>query len=119
MTGGPSRDDAVTTRPSCAGCGSVLPIVRGRQRYCSPACRQRAYRGRSPHRDEIAPGLLRPVRPQRATGVYQCPDCQTRYLAQQRCPDCNIFCTRLGTGGACPCCEEPITIDELLPTLPR
>jgi hypothetical protein len=35
-------------------------------------------------------------------------------LGQQRCEDCNTFCTRLGTGGLCPCCQEVITLDELL-----
>jgi len=30
----------------------------------------------------------------RARAVYQCPHCGTRYLGQQRCPDCNAFCTR-------------------------
>ncbi len=28
--------------------------------------------------------------------------------------DCNTFCTKIGTGGTCPSCDEPITLDELL-----
>ena len=112
MTTAPSRDDSVTT-PGCAECGGALKVTRGRQRDCSPACRQRAYRGRQPHADQPPQAVARPAR---ATAIYQCPDCDTRLLAQQRCPDCKTFCTRLGAGGLCPCCEEPITLDELLST---
>lgn len=107
----PSRDDSVTTQPSCASCSSPLPTARGRQRYCNPACRQRAYRMRHGRPDDV---VLEPARPRRSSSVYQCPDCDTRYVGQQRCEDCNLFCIRLGTGGACPCCEEPLTVDELL-----
>ncbi len=108
-----SRDDRVTTSPSCRACGAPLAQVRGRQAYCSQACRQRAYRQRRPQ-PALAAATTSP--PRRASGVYQCPDCQTRYVGQQRCPDCNAFCTRLGLGGHCPCCDEPITLDELLIT---
>ena len=39
---------------------------------------------------------------------------QARYLGQQRCPDCHRFCRRLGPGGACPHCDEPVTFVDLL-----
>jgi hypothetical protein len=51
---------------------------------------------------------------QGAHTVYACPVCDTRYLGERRCPDCNCFCRKLGPGGACPQCDEPILIDELL-----
>jgi hypothetical protein len=38
--------------------------------------------------------------------VYECPDCEIRYLDERRCPDCGLFCRRIGTGGSCPSCEE-------------
>ncbi len=44
--------------------------------------------------------------------IYECADCGERLL-DRRCPDCNRFTRRLGTGGNCPCCGETITIDEL------
>lgn len=88
-----------------------MPDRRGRQRYCSQACRQRAYRHRQPHPDQLPPAA--PTGRPRARGIYQCPDCQTRYVGHQRCPDCNIFCTRVGTGGTCPHCDEPVTLDDL------
>jgi hypothetical protein len=50
----------------------------------------------------------------RESVVYECPSCETRYLGEQRCGDCNVFCRRLGSGGLCPCCDEPVTIAELL-----
>ncbi len=113
MTTSPSRDDRVTTPRSCPSCGQPIEHARGRQRFCSAACRQRAYRNRQPHPDALVAVL--PARAARAAGIYQCPDCDTRYVGQQRCDDCNAFCHRLGTGGTCPSCDEPITIDELLP----
>ena len=44
--------------------------------------------------------------------VYECPSCQERLL-ERRCPDCNVFCHRLGRGGRCPACEEMVLVDEL------
>jgi hypothetical protein len=41
--------------------------------------------------------------------------CETRYLGQQRCPDCGIFCRRVGHGGLCPHCDEPVALQDLLP----
>ncbi len=32
---------------------------------------------------------------------------------ERRCPDCNLFTRRLGHGGRCPHCDEPVTLDEL------
>ncbi len=44
--------------------------------------------------------------------VYECPECGERQL-ERRCPDCNLFTRRLGRGGRCPHCDEPVTLDEL------
>lgn len=82
----------VCTRP-------FVPV--GRQRVCSAACRQLAWRRRHPTT--------------RAATVYECPSCETRYLAQQRCPDCGLFCRRVGPGGLCPHCDEPVALTDLLP----
>ena len=35
-------------------------------------------------------------------------------MSDQRCADCGTFMHRVGRGGLCPCCDEPVTIDELL-----
>ncbi|MGH3570058.1 MAG: hypothetical protein ACRDRH_29410 [Pseudonocardia sp.] len=50
---------------------------------------------------------------ERLAGIYECPDCETRYVDERRCPDCNLFCRRIGTGGTCPHCDEPITLTDL------
>jgi predicted RNA-binding Zn-ribbon protein involved in translation (DUF1610 family) len=50
--------------------------------------------------------------PETAAVIYECPDCGER-SAERRCPDCNLFTRRLGTGGSCPCCGETITTNEL------
>ncbi len=98
----------------CPVCATVFTPIR-RQRYCSPACRQAAWRTRQPAPAATSnPDLIHPKRSRRAITVYACPDCDTRYLADQWCPDCNRPCRRVGVGGFCPSCEEPVTVDELL-----
>ena len=52
---------------------------------------------------------------QRTTSVYECPVCSQRYLGEQRCTDCNVFCRRLGAGGECPHCGDPVTITDITP----
>jgi len=90
-----------------------------RARYCSDACKQRAYRLRraaSVPADLIEqPGVPRRRRALVAHTVYECPSCETRLLGTQRCPDCHVFCRRLGLGGPCPHCDEPVLLADLLP----
>lgn len=45
--------------------------------------------------------------------VYECPGCEERYAGSRRCPECNVFCRRLGAGGRCPACDEVVLVDEL------
>jgi hypothetical protein len=45
--------------------------------------------------------------------IYQCPECETCYLGERRCPDCQLFCRRAGAGGLCPHCDEPVAISQL------
>jgi hypothetical protein len=45
--------------------------------------------------------------------VYECDGCGARDVGEQRCADCARFMRRLGIGGACPCCDEAITVAEL------
>jgi Zinc-ribbon containing domain len=106
-----SRDATVTA--TCLRCQRPTPAGRGRL-YCSPACRQAAYRRR--HTPTASPPPPPSGRPRRDSTVYLCPDCDTRTVGQQRCNDCNTFTRRLGIGGTCPHCEEPVTVDELLQT---
>ena len=96
----PWRNDGATI--ACPICGRPFQVV-GRQRYCSTACRQAAWRRRHP-----APLPPLPTRSPRVATVYQCPACETRLLGQQRCADCGVFARRLGPGGPCPHCDEPL-----------
>lgn len=119
-----SRDGPDSTEPpACPGCGS--PLRSARARSCSAACRQRAYRARRPD-PAVAVTTARGSRrtPQggasssaartTAQTVYECLECEQRFVGLQRCPDCHRFCRKLGLGGACPGCDELILIAELL-----
>jgi MYND finger len=101
------RNDGVTL--ACARCGQAFAAV-GRRRFCSAACRQAAWRQRHP--TTLPPPL--PARLPRATIIYECTTCDTRLLGEQRCPDCHRFGRRLGPGGPCPHCEEPVAISDLI-----
>ena len=115
-----SRDgpapDGPPARP-CPVCAAPLPSARAR--YCSEACKQRAYRLRQTARTAPDPQArqteLKRLRALAAHTLYECPDCGERYLGIQRCPDCQRFCRALGLGGACPHCDQPILIAEVLP----
>lgn len=106
----PSRNDARNDsepRP-CPVCQQPF-LPRGRQRVCSAACRQAAWRQRHP-----SPLPRMPQRTPRPETIYECPSCQARYLGEQRCPDCGVFCRRVGPGGSCPHCGEPVAVADLL-----
>jgi hypothetical protein len=85
----------VSVTAGCGVCGGPVPAGRAR-RWCSDACRQAAFRAR-----RAAPA---PVQPARSDTVYECPDCEARYIGSQRCEACNRWCRRLGPGGPCPHC---------------
>jgi len=105
----PSRDGGVTA--ACVVCGGPRPP--GARAYCGHVCRQRAYRARHAA-DPVTPPALPVVRSRTATGVYECDGCGERLAGERRCPACNLYARRLGTGGCCPACGEAVTIEELL-----
>lgn len=115
--GSPWRNDMVTTTAAgqlpCPVCSSGFTPIR-RQRFCSPAYRQAAWRARQPAPIALSdPGPTGRGSSRRRSPTTPAPSAK-RYLAEQWCPDCNHPCRRLGSGGLCPFCEEPITVDELL-----
>jgi len=107
----PSRNGSVT--PGCLVCGGPVPAGRPRK-TCSDGCRQKAWRLR--HQPEVTAPLLPVARPRKDHTVYQCPNCELRIIGTQYCDECHTFMRRLGGGGTCPCCSEPVTFDELLDT---
>jgi hypothetical protein len=102
----PLRNDGGTI--ACEGCGRAFDRS-GRRRFCSDACRQAAWRRRHP-----APIPVLPTGSPRAATVYQCSACETRYLGEQWCPECQRPCRRVGPGGLCPHCDEPVAMADLL-----
>lgn len=109
----PRNEDRNDTAAACPACGQPFTPA-GRRRWCSDACRQAAWRRRQPLPRPAARALPAPPPAARATTIYQCPDCDQRYLAQQRCDDCGTFCRRIGPGGPCPHCDEPVAINDLI-----
>lgn len=106
------RNDIPTPRTTtCPTCGQPFTPIR-RQRYCTPACRQAAWRARHPA-TRPTPTTVTPGTNRRAVTVYQCPRCETRYLGQQWCHDCHTPCARLDFGGPCPHCDEPVAISDI------
>lgn len=101
----------VTDRPPCEVCGVPFPGGRTDRRTCGDACRQRASRARRRHAPLARAGARRSPK---AESVYECPECEQRLLGEQRCPDCSVFCHRLGPGAACPHCDEPVALSDLV-----
>jgi hypothetical protein len=89
----------------CIACGNDFP-AQGRRRYCSGACKQKVWRERH--------ALPAPRRRPSTETVYACPQCDTRYLGERRCPDCNLFTRSLGPGALCPHCDEPIAVSDII-----
>jgi hypothetical protein len=105
----PSCHDGVTM--ACPVCHRRF-VPSGRRRFCSDACRSSAYRRR---RDASRPGLLVPAgRPKRPITIYECDNCGSRALGEQRCEQCGTFMRRVGIGGCCPSCDEPVAVAELV-----
>lgn len=105
----PLRHDTVTI--ACPVCGQPFN-PNGRRRFCTDACKAVAYRRR--HNPQPAPVTVPAGNPRRPITVYECATCGIRALGQQRCDDCHTFMTRVGYGGLCPCCDEPVATNELL-----
>ena len=101
----------MTEARPCPLCGRPFQ-PRGRQRWCSDACRLKAFRRRHPQQ---VSGQSLPLTspPSRPGVVYQWPQCERRYLGVQLCEDCHTFCRRVGPGGLCPNCDEPVAHADL------
>ena len=112
-----TRNDSQPSLGVCPVCTDSFPID-GRGTYCTPKCRQRAFRLR--HRQvnrltvtDFAAELRREHRLLAQT-VYECPSCQDRFLGARRCNDCNLWCRKVGLGGQCSSCDEVLTVSDLI-----
>jgi len=74
MAGEPEIRDSTMLPPGSSG---FTPIQR--QRFCSPSCRQAAWRARQPAPIALSdPGPTGLETSRRSTTVYACPECETR-----------------------------------------
>lgn len=95
----------------CPVCGTPFAPT-GKKQYCTTACRVAAHRRRkraAPMRVTVPAD-----RPRRPITVYECPTCETRALGVQRCEDCGAFMAKIGVGGHCPHCFEPVALADLV-----
>lgn len=109
-------DDDITTisadQLNCPVCGASFHRVR-RQRFCCDNCRKTAWaRAHGPGRAQAQPVLPPGLR--RANTLYICQSCETVYHGQQWCDDCARPCARIGSGGSCPHCDEPVAVADLI-----
>ena len=107
-----SRDDPFAPQDrECLICGRQYSSRRAR--YCSGACRMKALRRRR-HYAASAPSTLALAAQPEWRPVYECAPCKRRMLGDHRCPDCNRFGQRLGLGGLCPHCDQPVLLTDLV-----
>lgn len=112
------RDGSAPARTlaCCPVCDRPLPSTRAR--YCTEACKQRAFRLRHQPLTSVDVGELRRDLQRRRTLVahtlWECGQCGERRLGERRCPECGLFSQALGLAGTCPGCDEPILLTELL-----
>ena len=111
----PMREGSRDGCGACVVCGGDVPSRRAL--YCKRACQQRSYR----LRHQTATADLTTVRKalQRRKAlvdhtIYECGQCGERFVGVRRCESCNLFCAALGPGGACPDCDSPVLVDDLL-----
>ena len=118
--GGTVQSPPTGAEPRCPVCRADRPARRAR--CCSDACRQRAHRLRQVDLTVTDTAALVTELQRRAEllahRLCACPACGEQDRGEPRCPDCTRFCRLLGLGGACPACDQPIRLAELLGRAP-
>ena len=61
-----------------------------------------------------APIIVPAARHRRDYTIYECPDCGERLYGEQRCQPCRSFARRIGIGGLCPHCDQPVALSDLI-----
>ena len=89
----------------------------GRQIFCSSVCRRTAWR--RAHRALRNPIVLPPGTPRRPLTVYECGACGERAVGEKYCENCQTFMRRVGLGGPCPHCDEPVAVTDLIGQLDK
>lgn len=108
--------ERATSPANCPVCDGPRPSTRAR--YCTDACKQRAFWLRRQRLASVDMSALQRDLQRRRTLVahtlYECGQCGERRLGERRCPDCGLFGHAVGLAGNCPGCDEPILLTELL-----
>lgn len=103
----PLHGRAPATCPVCQG----QFAGPGNKLFCSKLCRDTDYRRRK--QSKSRPINIQLARPRRVT-VYQCDGCKQRSLDTQRCQGCGTCMRKVGLGGLCPHCDQPVTVVDVL-----
>ena len=110
----PLGDDGGTIL--CPACAAAFAPT-GRQIFCSSVCRHTAWR--RAHQAKRAPIVVPPGTPRRPLTVYECGACGERAVGDQYCENCQTFMRRVGPGGPCPHCDEPVAVTDLVEALDK
>ena len=105
----PLRHDPVTI--PCLRCGRPITPA-GKRRYCTDACKAAAYRRRK--QATTTPVIVPPTRPRKPVTVYECDTAAPASSATSAARSAEAFMRRVGIGGHCPHCDEPVAITDLL-----
>jgi hypothetical protein len=111
----PRREGWRESSAGCLMCGRPRPSTRSW--YCTRACQQRSYRLRHHTPTTNLTNVRKALQRRQALvahTIYECGRCGERFLGERRCGDCNLFTRALGLGGACPECDTPVLIEDLL-----
>jgi len=113
----------MTTLTACPVCATARPTNRpGNEPWCcSLACYRRFHGIDQPSPSSCHDGdqgrrsvVIPAARPEGPITAYECDCCGERGLGDQRCGSCGTFMCRVGIGGCCRSCDEPITVKELV-----
>ena len=111
----PRREGSRDGQGGCLVCGKDTPSTRAK--YCGRAHQQRSYRLRHQSPTADLATVRKALQRRKALvdhTIYECGQCGERFVGVRRCEFCNLFCAALGPGGACPDCDRPVLVDDLL-----
>ncbi len=112
----PSR--AVYELPIQPAITAVSAQDAGQRKLCvSYICQQRSYRLRHQTPTTDLTNVRKVLQRRKALvahTIYECGGCGERFLGERRCGDCNLFARAVGVGGACPECDAPVLLEDLV-----
>ena len=105
----------MTTMAGCPICATPRPSDRaGNVPWCCSVACYRSFHGIEPATSSCHDVVPIDCQPRRPSTVYECDGCNARAVGEQGCGDCGTIMRRVGIGGCCPSCDEPVAAAELL-----